>query len=580
MGHLVAVLILVSLLIQEAPDSLLLFSEELSVAAIEQLETRRVSADHFAFLAGRRFGTSLGWANQLRLAAARSAWSSGFIVDRDAGEARLADHMSGFLALKPVPWLGLILGDFRSSAGAGLSVGGIRFGTPLSERPTSTFRRESVRPYAGTSQSRAQRGLALEIRLGDLHGWIWAARRRLDGTADSSGYRITDDGVHVTALQRMRRLAVPTRSTGVVLAVRRRGLSLGFVGHSERIGQTFEQSWEAYFALVGSGVRFAGAIGGCNCARASLSAVGVIVIQRRARGPAVRLLVRRYENLPRLAAPSAVRGGRSARERGITLSASWPLGFAKLIAALDQSWSTLDRRSRARLSITFGESIVLVERRFDTKQTKRLVGPILVFAPGTKSGSWLKARIRSRRIPAPTVEVWAGVLDGNSTGAIRASVSGSRGPVTLDAGVTEYHKERGGPILVLYEPHTRYGFPLVQLTGLGRRYHLRIRLQSASTQLGLVLTRRRNRPMGPTESEETAFEVEFGLVRRFCLGRLAVVQPVQFEFRPRVVHFTESSARGARLPRLRMLPSQLTERYGKALPYFQSDLFIEAVDLD
>jgi hypothetical protein len=108
-----------------------------------------------------------------------------------------------------------------------------------------------------------------------------------------------------------------------------------------------------------------------------------------------------------------------------------------------------------------------------------------------------------------------GAAEGRRASAIRLSARMIRGRWQLDAGVTEYQKERGGPVLVIYEPHAENAFPLVQLVGLGRRYHSRIRLRARRIQLDVMVARRISRPQNALETGSIEHDVELSLLRRF-----------------------------------------------------------------
>ncbi|HYE96210.1 MAG TPA: helix-hairpin-helix domain-containing protein [Rubricoccaceae bacterium] len=194
----------------------------------------------------------------------------------------------------------LIVGDFTAEFGQGLTLwrpGGFGKGPEATRGPLRAGR--GLRPYGSTDENRFFRGAGATLALTpDLYASVFASRRRLDATLDSTlfepddpdlpaGFVVTglgETGLHRTASERARKDALGETLVGGAFEVRRLrqtwALTAGIVGYRARFDEAFVPGTrpDEFFDFEGQTASMAGAY-------ADLRVRGVRVFSEAARAP-------------------------------------------------------------------------------------------------------------------------------------------------------------------------------------------------------------------------------------------------------------------------------------------------------
>ena len=118
--------------------------------------------------------------------------SGGILFEKDAGEQRFNDFMSGNLTLSKIgSFAKVVLGDYLVESGQGIALWrGYDFSKGADViTPTKRITRELL-PYVSSGESAFLRGAAAQVRVGKLSGIVFFSRRFLTASIDSND-RIT-----------------------------------------------------------------------------------------------------------------------------------------------------------------------------------------------------------------------------------------------------------------------------------------------------------------------------------------------------------------------------------------------------
>ncbi|MFT5142426.1 MAG: hypothetical protein ACI80V_000060 [Rhodothermales bacterium] len=451
------------------PDSLLNSPETITPDAMEDLAL--ITDRRWATLAERDWGASAsGWTRKARYVAAGSFWK---------GTVSTGRLTTGFVELRPSTAVQVLLGDFRTSAGAGLVSGSTRFGTPESAGAAMALRAPSSRGYAGTSSSHL-RGSALALKLNRVKAGIWAGRSAGDG-GSAAGARLEATTLRLRA--------------GV------------FLQHLS--GSIRQDAAEFYAAANSAAARVWAATSVCRCGGAGrrLSSTVGLSFQEKRGSPSLRISGRTHGLLPSGAAPASVWAAPDARESGWTVALSFPFNEGKLEAASDHAWSGNGRSVRSRVSYSRTGSSLQFERRSRSDEFDLSVPPYILrvsmpepqwrlklrLSPGA-SGPW-----KLNGLLAHKPLSWARMLQAAGFFQIRAA--------RIDLSLTEFDVGTGAPVVAVYEPGAGHAFPIARLTGSGRRYHVKLAFPLAGMVLEAALAYEFRRPQSglDTASRKVSF---------------------------------------------------------------------------
>jgi hypothetical protein len=164
------------------------------------------------------------WMQNIRY---RSKWNAylrgGFLVQKDAGEAKFTDFTSYYLEIKSKKWLDkLIIGDFIHQWGQGLvQSGGFSLGKSYeSIRGTQKFDLGNL-PYSSSGESNFYRGISTQSHFGALYFSVFRSFRKLDASISRDSlqneyYRSIDvDGMHRTPTELKNKQSLREHAWGV-----------------------------------------------------------------------------------------------------------------------------------------------------------------------------------------------------------------------------------------------------------------------------------------------------------------------------------------------------------------------------
>jgi len=119
----------------------------------------------------------------------KDLFQAGWIIEKDAGEANLADHLGFYFALKNKGIIKhLLIGDFNVNMGQGLiHWQGYAFGR--SSNLLSGYRQGNfIQPHTGTDENRFHRGVGLHLRKGNIEFGAFFSKLKIDANiiTDSS----------------------------------------------------------------------------------------------------------------------------------------------------------------------------------------------------------------------------------------------------------------------------------------------------------------------------------------------------------------------------------------------------------
>ena len=172
-------------------------------------------------------------------------WTGGVLVERDAGEPRLADHTAWTLAYHTTDGaFHAVGGQIGAHIGTGLVVA--RSGPMWIDPTTIRMRNASIRPSLASAESGALVGGAVHVRRPIADVVIIVAQPRWDAVVNDSGVvtTIRDDGIHISSGQRAARHQLHER-----LGVARMGFG---TGDQTDVGITFATSAYDHPISVGS----------------------------------------------------------------------------------------------------------------------------------------------------------------------------------------------------------------------------------------------------------------------------------------------------------------------------------------
>jgi hypothetical protein len=145
----------------------------------------------------------------------------GILTDKDAGENKFNDFMSGFVSLKTDGlFRRVIAGDFLVEKGQGLAVWrsrGFSKGADVIQPARKSAR--GITPYTSSDENMFYRGAAAVLSVSSVEATAFYSNKKIDATVDSLG-QVTSmygSGYHRTASELRRRLAARERSAGVRL---------------------------------------------------------------------------------------------------------------------------------------------------------------------------------------------------------------------------------------------------------------------------------------------------------------------------------------------------------------------------
>ena len=381
------------------------------------------------------------------------------LAGRGAGDR----EWSGYLRTTLPGSVTVTAGDLRPSFGAGMILATPRFGTPETSGISAALRKPRLTGYAGSNTAERIRGLAA-VR--DTRPWFAGV--------------FTAGQTHGAALEHR----LNTSAVGA-MAVRTSS------------GRTKVESW------------FRSSLGpvGFEAAASGGSVIGSVKLSRGRAGPTLRLAARRFSSLSRHAAPPRLRSGLGNAEQGLTMAGRWPLGRTRITLAIDHSTDQDDVQDRARLSINSPTTDIRVDRRL---RTNRL--------PSTPedTGNSKEWRVQaSQKLLGPPTVIFSGFVatnGGRTSSYLRARVRAERGPRwQFEASVTDFRTQQGGPVAAVYEPSPEGAFPIVRLSGEGRRLSARITRSGQRARARLACSwhsvRARDAIQGPEAAASCSFSV-------------------------------------------------------------------------
>jgi hypothetical protein len=176
-----------------------------ALSARLRIRAQREDMPRAGFVSGAFEGSPLALRSRLRIDAG-GQFHAGVATDRDAGEATLADHISGHMTATDLGFIEtLTLGDFTVSEGQGLA---FRSSTGFGKRGdifASGSPPAGIRASATTAESGILRGIATETALGPARVLAFASSTRFDASVDSATGEIVsidESGLHRTASER------------------------------------------------------------------------------------------------------------------------------------------------------------------------------------------------------------------------------------------------------------------------------------------------------------------------------------------------------------------------------------------
>lgn len=178
-------------------------------------------------------------------------FSAGFTVEKDAGEAfqfSTSNKQAGFdffsfhLQTQPRAKVkNLIVGDFQTQFGQGLTLGGI-FGVGKGAETINTIRRSNIgfMPYTSVNESNFFRGVALTYQLAPawtahmFASYFFRDARVVEDSEESLITSLPASGLHRTPGERAARRRIGESNTGVVLSFKKASLDAGLIAHHTR----------------------------------------------------------------------------------------------------------------------------------------------------------------------------------------------------------------------------------------------------------------------------------------------------------------------------------------------------------
>lgn len=186
------------------------------------------------FINGNYRGTNYRSANRLRFGFPLGSMkmNAGIATDKDAGESSHTDLLAGYVSVEGSGILRkLVVGDYRVSAGRGLSLSSSHTG------PKSTafiVRNNSFRllPYASSGESDYFRGAALQLSHSRLSLHLFASIRSLDAATDSISGEVKTvyaDGYHRSSSEISRSDNLKESVFGAAVDLEYKGITAGAV---------------------------------------------------------------------------------------------------------------------------------------------------------------------------------------------------------------------------------------------------------------------------------------------------------------------------------------------------------------
>ena len=169
---------------------------------------------------------------------------AGLLIEKDAGEASFADHLTGYLRFDSTGFLDrIVIGDFTMNAGQGLVLWRASGASKSGEVISSGKRRaEQIHPFLSATESRHMRGIAMQTRAGMFTVSGFYSVNRIDARIDSLTGDITsfdESGLHRTSGESSHTNTVSDRGIGGRVSTEAKlGLSLvsgGFTGITSQL---------------------------------------------------------------------------------------------------------------------------------------------------------------------------------------------------------------------------------------------------------------------------------------------------------------------------------------------------------
>jgi hypothetical protein len=405
--------------------------------------------------------TQASGSHRARLALKHRGFSAAF-----ASRSLDSKDVSGYFAAALPGAVNVIAGDLRPSFGAGLMLGTPRFGTPETSGLATQVRRPRLKGYSGTATTSRIRGLAAVLE---------------------------SESVYVGAFS-------SGQTLGAAIERRAHAIVLGAAAVRSSAGSRKMEAW----------VRTNLGPARVEAAATPRSAVGAVKLTPRRSGPTLQLAARRYSALGNHAAPPRLRSGRGASEEGLTLAGRWPTGRGSVSLAVDHSTDKDDVQERMRLSLTSRSTDIRIDRRLRTSRTALEPEALRLTS---NSEEW---RIRaSQQIPGnPSInlEAFFASKDRVTSSYLRFRIHLDRGPAwRFDAAIVEFQTQPGGPVMAVYEASPDGAFPIIRLTGEGRRLSIRITRSGKRARARLACSwHSRKAPdarQGPDSTTECAFSL-------------------------------------------------------------------------
>ncbi|NNE71514.1 MAG: hypothetical protein HKN29_14280 [Rhodothermales bacterium] len=354
--------------------------------------------------------------------------------------------LNGFIRLKGPRATSVTIGNFRPAFGAGLVAGSARFGGPVTSGVGRLVRRPRLSGYAGTSGVSRHLGLAVH-REGE-HSWfgLW----REPGSTGGSG------------------------------EIRIGALTLGAVALTNLAGNARASIWGR--------MQLPGLLAEIAATRSAV--VSGVTLRSGRRGPAVRVFTRMLAGLGPIASPLRSASSHGAHEQGLTLNATGTIGPARLHAGVDHARLGSRVEVRHFIRASFPDSDVRIEHRLRQE---------LMANPSERE--WrAQARFSTSSNPSLTTHGALAVSGRTAGSSLRLQLHARWRGAAIDLSLTDYDVPQGSPAMAIYESSAFDVFPIVRLSGSGRRYSARLVWDQSRHTMKLSCHRDTRRPRGPRET--------------------------------------------------------------------------------
>jgi len=204
------------------------FNARLRSRFLQDLQTRA------GFLNGKYLGTKPKIYNQLRLIYDKQKYTleGNITLEKDAGEKKLTDFVSGFVELRDYKFIkSLIVGDYSLNFGQGIGMWNtLSFSKSIDAVSGLKKTGVGLRNYSSVTESQFFRGVATQIMLSNFDFNLFYSDNYYDGSIDTTLNEISSlyfEGYHRTESEIRKENAVKERLFGGNITYLNRGVRIG-----------------------------------------------------------------------------------------------------------------------------------------------------------------------------------------------------------------------------------------------------------------------------------------------------------------------------------------------------------------